>query len=147
MSGDGLISFKEGEKEEEDELDENGEKVVYEKNLLKLLKDVKKNKAIKIFLKNCYVFGPTKVKCGHFLIMSYFWMNFRHILGNDRSLDLWHFPIYNVNSFKNMWYNLRGDIKLSVALCPYALLNKIILNFPTLELIVNCWFQNWLEIS
>ena len=51
MSGDGLISFKEGEKEEEDELDENGEKVVYEKNLLKLLKDVKKNKAIKIFLK------------------------------------------------------------------------------------------------
>lgn len=42
MSGDGLISFKEGEKEEEDELDENGEKVVYEKNLLKLLKDVKK---------------------------------------------------------------------------------------------------------
>ena len=83
MSGDGLISFKD-EKEEEEELDENGEKVVYGKNL-KTFKNVKKNKAIKILLKNCYVFGPTKVKCGHFLIMSYFWMNFQHILGNVRT--------------------------------------------------------------
>ena len=49
MSGDGLISFKDEGKEEEDELDENGEKVVYGKNLLKLLKMLKKIKPLKIF--------------------------------------------------------------------------------------------------
>ena len=48
MSGDGLISFKD-EKEEEEELDENGEKVVYGKNLLKLLKNVRKIKPLKFF--------------------------------------------------------------------------------------------------
>ena len=39
-------------------------------------------------------------------------------------LDLWHFPIYNGNSFKNMPSNLRVDIKLDVGLCPLCTIKQ-----------------------